>query len=392
MNTSVEHGIAPQTVALFCRVIDNFGDIGVCWRLARQVVREHGVQVSLWVDDLERFQCICPAVQTTARLQQQEGVLIRHWQEQHAPTAPEEVADLVIEAFACELPASYVAAMAQHQPRPAWINLEYLSAEEWVEGCHGLPSPQPSGSLVKYFFFPGFSSRTGGLFRERELLEQRDTFLADPTAVPAFLGQLGVEKKADEALVSLFCYPDAPVTALLSALQQDARPVLCLVPEGVASDAVSHFLGAPAYAGQQGQRGPLRLQVIPFLSQQAYDRVLWACDMNFVRGEDSLLRAQWAGRPFVWQIYRQEEDAHLVKLAAFMERYLAGLAQPAAQALRDLNAAWNGAASSLSWSVVRHAWPEIERHHQGWVGQLCSHGDLASTLLRFAAKVRKDFG
>ncbi|MBY0444112.1 MAG: elongation factor P maturation arginine rhamnosyltransferase EarP, partial [Burkholderiales bacterium] len=35
---------------IFCRVIDNYGDIGVCWRLARQLSFEHGFAVRLMVD------------------------------------------------------------------------------------------------------------------------------------------------------------------------------------------------------------------------------------------------------------------------------------------------------------------------------------------------------
>lgn len=392
MNTFCRQEFSPETVALFCRVIDNFGDIGVCWRLARQLVREHGVQVTLWVDDLQRFQCICPAVQLETALQEHEGVSIRHWQGEQGLGPWDAVADLVIEAFGCELPTTYTAAMAERSPRPVWVNLEYLSAEDWVEGCHGLPSPQASGSLIKYFFFPGFTERTGGLFCERDLLRQRDAFQAERNAMPGFLRQLGVEKKNSEALVSLFCYPQAPVASLLAAMEQDARPVLCVVPEGVASAAVSHFLGVSAQPGQSRQQGALRLQVIPFLSQPMYDRLLWACDMNFVRGEDSMLRAQWAGRPFIWQIYPQEEDVHLLKLAAFMRHYLEGMLPSAAQALQDLSAVWNGGAMPCSWRALRNAWPEIQRHHQTWVTNLHRQGDLASNLMCFAAERRRDFG
>ncbi len=392
MNTSFGHRPSPQAVTLFCRVIDNFGDIGVCWRLARQLVREHSVQVTLWVDDLQRFQCICPEVRVDAGLQKQEGVVIRHWQNEEGLVPLEEVADLVIEAFGCELPVTYIAAMTQRPPRPVWVNLEYLSAEVWVGGCHGLPSPQPSGSLVKHFFFPGFTERTGGLFFERDLLLQRDAFRAERNAIPIFLQQLGVEKKDDEALVSLFCYPEAPVATLLAAMEQDARPVLCLVPEGVASEAVSNFLGVSAQVGKGRQQGTLRLQVIPFMSQPMYDRLLWACDMNFVRGEDSLLRAQWAGCPFIWQIYPQEEGTHLLKLAAFMRHYLEGLEPSAAQALQGLSAAWNGETAPMAWSAVRSAWPDIQQHHQKWVASLHKQGDLATNLLRFSAEKREDFG
>ena len=101
------------------------------------------------------------------------GVEVRHW----AVSLPEvEPARVVIEAFACELPERHLQAMAQQQPRPAWINLEYLSAEDWVVGCHAMASPHPRLPLVKHFFFPGFDEATGGLLREPGLLARRDAF------------------------------------------------------------------------------------------------------------------------------------------------------------------------------------------------------------------------
>ena len=35
---------------VFCRVVDNYGDAAVCWRLARQLADEHGARVRLWID------------------------------------------------------------------------------------------------------------------------------------------------------------------------------------------------------------------------------------------------------------------------------------------------------------------------------------------------------
>src|SRR3981081_1002952 len=95
-------------------------------------------------------------------------------------------ADIVVEGFGVRLPENYLAAMAERDPRPAWINLEHLSAEEWIDGCHGLPSPHPSLPLVKYFFFPGFAGGTGGLRIERDLVKPRDAFQSDAHAVARF--------------------------------------------------------------------------------------------------------------------------------------------------------------------------------------------------------------
>jgi uncharacterized repeat protein (TIGR03837 family) len=125
---------------IFCRVIDNFGDVGVCWRLARQLAGEHGLAVRLWVDDLAAFRRLCPAIDAGRAVQSWQGVDIRLWPE---PFPEVEPAGVVIEAFACELPERYVRAMAARVARPRWINLEYLSAEAWVGECHGLASPSP---------------------------------------------------------------------------------------------------------------------------------------------------------------------------------------------------------------------------------------------------------
>jgi len=376
------------TLALFCKVVDNYGDIGICWRLARQLWREHGVRVSLWVDDLPSFRRICPELDLAAATQEVQGVQVYHWRGQEGSFAPGDVADIVIEFFAVDIPPGYVAAMAQRTPRPVWFNLEGLSAEEWVEGCHRLPSMHPRLKLTKHFFFPGFTDKTGGLLHEAGLDEERIAFQSDRAAMAACLARFGVTAAEMAALkVSLFCYPHAPVADLLKAWAEGAQPVTCLVPEGVAAEAVQAFIGAAAPAGASVTRGALTLRVLPFVPQPDYDRLLWACDLNFVRGEDSFVRAQWAGRPFVWHIYPQDEDLHHKKLRAFLDRYAGGL-----DALTAFSLGWNGAAGIASmaaaWQDLQAALPRIVTRTEEWRGQVLAHGDLTTKLLEFARELR----
>ncbi|MDH5571566.1 MAG: elongation factor P maturation arginine rhamnosyltransferase EarP, partial [Gammaproteobacteria bacterium] len=157
---------------IFCSVIDYFGDIGVTWRLARQLVAEHDQEVRLWVDDMNAFCRLCPEANAKDEVQVIQGLAIHHWPHEWQPV---QCADVVIEAFGCQLPPAYIEAMVKRSAPPLWLNLEYLSAEDWVEGCHGLPSPQRNG-LQKFFFFPGFTPQTGGLLRETGLIEQRQRF------------------------------------------------------------------------------------------------------------------------------------------------------------------------------------------------------------------------
>ena len=351
---------------IFCRVIDNYGDIGVCWRLARQLASEHDLQVRLWVDELPSLQPLCPTLDLRAARQHLEGVEIVLWNES---AAVDGVADVIIEAFACELPAAYVQAMAESKTRPCWINLEYLTAEPWAESCHGLASPHPSLPLVKYFFFPGFSPATGGLLREAGLLAKRDQDIA--------------QKELGDALeVSLFCYDSAPLGEWLEHLAKSPQAVRCYVPPGKPLAAVTAHLGGTG----PWQHGNLRLEPIPFLSQQEYDRLLWRCDINFVRGEDSFVRAQWAARPFVWQIYQQAENAHIVKLDAFLERYCAGLAAEAGAALCAMFHAWNsGQGVGQAWAEFLAARPQIAAHNANWAKYLAQRDDLATALVKFCA-------
>ena len=370
---------------IFCNVIDNYGDIGIAWRLARGLVKDHGLDVRLWVDDLQAFSRIWPAFAMGGDQQIYEGVRVCAWRSPFVTTEPAQV---VIEAFGCALPESYLTAMSERSPAPVWINLEYLSAEAWVAGHHGLPSPHPRLPLTKYFFFPGYTPATGGLLIEVDLADKRATFL--DTHLPAFWRQFGLElPETDELRVSLFAYENPALTALLDAWAADARPVTCLVPEGrvipqlAAWLAVSHLK-----AGEVHQRGALRLQIVPFTDQDAYDRLLWACHLNFVRGEDSCVRAQWAARPLVWQAYPQDERAHWEKLDALLTLYTAELDGVAADAVSALWRRWNGLVDAADmapcWAGWRAQQGAIEQHAGTWRDQLKLAGRLTDTLVGFA--------
>ncbi len=366
---------------IFCSVVDNFGDIGVTWRLARQLVAEHDVDVRLWVDDLAAFARICPAADVQLLEQFQQGVSVRHWPaDWQLVTMPA----VVIEAFACALPADYVAALASAAQPVLWLNLEYLSAEDWVAGCHGLPSPQGKG-VQKFFFFPGFVDGTGGVLREASLLAQRDAFQQDQTAQQTFLRELGVEVAPSARLLSLFAYENAGLAQWLQVLAEGSQRYHLLVPEGRVLADVQRWLGVSNLAvGAIAVRGALTVQILPFVSQDDYDRLLWCCDFNAVRGEDSFVRAQWAGRPLLWHIYAQAENAHWDKLEAFLQLYLQGLSPAARVALSDVWRAWNaGAGMAASWQALQAHWLEVAAHAQRWAQQQAARRDLAAGLVQF---------
>ncbi len=340
----------PPTCDIFCAVVDNYGDAGVCWRLASQLAHEHGWQVRLWIDDPQPLYRLAPDMA-------KGPIEVRHWD---APWPAVDPAEVVIEAFACDPPAEYVAAMARAEHQPVWINLEYLSAESWVASCHGQASPHPRLPLVKHFLFPGFDAATGGLLREVDYEARRAAFNES-----AFRAEFGLPpRQVDELTISMFAYPHAPLPDLLTALATSERPVSILLPGGVQ---------------RTSSNGAVNQFPLPFLPQRRYDEILWACDLNFVRGEDSFVRAQWAAKPFVWHIYPQEDDAHRVKLDAFLDRH------PAGNVLRPFWHAWNGW-RRLDWQAFAASLPDQEVAAKTWRETLSGLPNLAAALVQFSGE------
>jgi len=337
---------------IFCRVVDNFGDAGVCWRLAADLAAR-GDKVRLVMDDTAPLAFMAPGGTQGGR----PGVQVMAWP---GPATP---ADVVVEAFGCDPPAPYVAAMAAgatNGPAPVWINLEYLSAEPYVARCHGLPSPQQNG-LKKWFFYPGFTQGTGGLLREPGLADARAQFDRR-----AWLGQQGLQAAPGERVVSLFCYDNPALPDLLNELARE--PTLLLL--------------TPGHAQRQVEAAPngVRLARLPWLTQTAFDQLLWACDLNFVRGEDSLVRAAWAGAPFVWQAYPQADGAHIAKVDAML-----GEARLPPQ-VDAIWRAWNGApgapALALPAGTALHGW---QQSTLAWRTRLWRQDDLCTQLRGFAS-------
>lgn len=354
----------PIRCDIFCTVIDNFGDAAVCWRLARQLSSEYDWSVRLLIDQPEVLSRLVPDKEFgTVEIIEWSLSTVEHI------AATMDISDVVIEAFACNVPDAYVAAMARATHRIAWLNLEYLSAESWVEGAHLRPSRHPQLGLDKSFFFPGFNTHTGGLLRERDYEQRKAAFQPEQLRRDLGLpGQTDVSHPSTPLRVSLFSYPNPQLPTLIEAWALSERPIQVLLP-----------------GSEQGlqQIGAVSLIPIPFLSQRRYDELLWLCDVNFVRGEDSFVRAQLAGKPLVWHIYPQDDMAHQPKLDAFLTAY------PDSAAMRPLWHAWNGASEPPNATTIVPAWqayqaalPQLSAAALAWKQALLAQTDLAAQLVK----------
>ena len=357
---------------IFCRVIDNFGDVGVCWRLCADLANR-GQRVRLWLDDLSALPWMAPG----ALEGQHANITVHRWLETMDSQGLQtlEPGQVWVEAFGCEIEPVFISCFKQHtKTAPVWINLEYLSAESFVERSHTLPSPVMSGQAkgwTKYFFYPGWTQKTGGLLRE-PWIKARQALVSEASKT-AWLQRIGVPWKG-EKLISLFCYESAAVSGLLDALGDFGAPLRLLVTEGQAKTAVQKALRA------RSEIHSLEVSYLPTLSQTDFDQLLWACDLNFVRGEDSLVRAIWAGKPLVWHIYPQKDDAHHAKLDPFLSR------MDAPPSLHQWHHYWNGLISQAPENRLdAQQLAEWHTHALDFRGRLDSQPDLTQQLIEFVA-------
>jgi uncharacterized repeat protein (TIGR03837 family) len=375
---------------IFCKVIDNYGDIGVCWRLAADLAAR-GETVRLWADDARALAWMAPGGAP--------GVEVRAWTDP-LPLDGLLPGEVLVEAFGCDIAPEFIArsagGMPAGAPKPVWINLEYLTAEPYARRCHGLPSPVqrgPAAGWTKWFYYPGFTPDSGGLLREADLAARqagvdRDALRAACGAAPA------------ERLVTLFCYEPPALGDLLERLRVDPVRTRLLAAPGRAAAAVRAALRAENPQGNRapgassdededddggdGARADRRLDALsvrfpPPCPQADFDAWLWASDLNFVRGEDSLVRALWAGRPFVWHIYPQDDGAHADKLEAFLDWL------DAPESLRRFHRVWNGLAPGPlpAWDL-----PAWRRTAADARSRLLAQTDLVGRLLGFVAEKR----
>jgi uncharacterized repeat protein (TIGR03837 family) len=354
---------------VFCRIVDNFGDIGVCWRLCQQLAHEHHLLVRLFIDDLAIASNIIPTLNSELKSQVINQVEILTWQSANII----QPAGVALETFSCKLPADYLAAM---QGISTWVNLEYLSAEPWVAEFHARSSNNTKPA--RHFFFPGFTEATGGLIREVDVFQKN---------------QLTTNKYQLETVslkVSLFCYPHASIPDLLNAMAESNQRVDCYVPASSILPHIAEFFNLDAVeAGFILSKKNLNVHIIPFLSQADYDQLLASCDINFVRGEDSWIRAIWAGKPFIWQPYLQTENTHVTKMNAFLDLFYADCEANSKAVVFKAHSAWvTGKITTDIWQNYLDALHVTKPFTLVKASQLATQTDLASKLVIFLQKVR----
>lgn len=365
---------APAGAVIFCRVIDNFGDAGVTWRLAKRL-RDLNLPVTLVIDAVDVLAKLVHDLDPAARAAVVRGIRIVDWDFFEAEVNAGNLdriggiwPSLVFETFGCRLPDAVEKGLCDGRER-LWVNLDYLSAEEWVEGSHMVWGLHPTLPVKKLWYFPGFTDKTGGLLIEDGLEEARRAFDAE------------VWRKAHGALpgrrtLFFFAYPVNAIDRLAAGLKAADEPLNMMLAPGAASDMLAKAL-----------EGDERFNVVrlPFVPQEEFDDILRAADAVIIRGEDSFVRAQLAGAPLLWATYPTDDKAHEIKLDAWLGRFEAVWPEEDAEARKAFDAAarhWvDGTLEPGEFKAWLAALPAQKRAAEVWRDSLLKRGDLARRIL-----------
>lgn len=314
----------PIVCHLTCKVIDFFGDIGVAWRIAKQLKIDFNIEVHLLVDDLVTTKRLIPSIDLSLQKQTINGINICHCDFSEDSTSLPPPPDFLFNVFNIDLPHSYKTLIKRKKSK--YIVIEYLSAEPWVDNFHLKPSIDPQSGLIKTYFYPGFTNQTGGLIREKGLFLRREAF--DQSRRKKLIQSLGGDPNLYS--ISLFYYPIQKIEVFLDVIDHINKPAQFFIPQ---------YLFDLLKLKNNYQF--IHIIPYPFLNHDDFDNLLWSCDLNFVRGEDSWTRAIWAGKPFIWQPYIQENNIHLIKLKAFLKRYYEACDQDLSEILIKIHDDWS---------------------------------------------------
>lgn len=352
---------------IFCDVIDNYGDAGFSLRLARALLKRD-ISICFYCNNIDTLRSIISENDL-----KNPSLKLMPW-----PKASDyEPSPTVIEAFSCRLPEELNDKLRDRHSLV--IELDYLTAEKFAEDCHMLSSS--SDGIDSYFFFPGFTQKTGGVIFEKEFEEDIRKHRTDVLTT-------------DGMKISLFSYENPRLKELLQELSNSTFNPSITVFAGKALDNLNRICNCSLSAGKSINLKGLHIKARSMCSQPEYDQILLSSDLNLVRGEESVVRAMLVGKPFLWHIYVQDEDAHLVKLNSFFDRiqeYCATDkdAKDVVERVRALHLFYNGSTdvNEIPQEIFNkdfmNRWKKL---CEAWSAHLLSLGSLTDNLLNFIKK------
>ena len=343
-----------DSIDIFCQVIDNYGDVGVAYRLAREFKR---------VYPNKKLRFVINQIEELNLIRKSEDIEIILYKD---ISKIENSADLIIESFGCEIPKEYMDKALKKSK--LIINLEYFSAEKWVDDFH-LQESFLGGNLKKYFFIPGLSEKSGGILLDNEFLERKKKVEANKEY---YLKKFGIKEKYD-LIGSVFSY-EKNFGSLIEELKKLGKKIILLMlSEKTQKNFIKYFDNGNNY-------DKIKFVKLPFFTYDKYEELLALCDFNLVRGEDSFVRALLLGKPFLWHIYPQDENTHIKKLESFLEKYC-----PNNKELKQTFINYNINKDDFSYFFKN--FKEIEKYNKNYANYLIKNCDLMEKLINFIENI-----
>ena len=308
-----------KTLDIFCEIIDNYGDIGVVYRTAKELQKIFPKsKIRAFLNKLDEFKKINSQVLDLPS-QNIDGIEYITFDYLRDNANELLTAQVIIEAFGCQIPEEYME--IAYDNSELLINLEYLSAEDWIEDFHLQSSPLGRGKLKKVFFMPGFTEKSGGVIADSNYLERIQRVLENKEFYKKkYLSD--IEDRENKIVGTLFSY-EKNFTPLLEDLKKLDKDVVILAMGEKTQDSLRKILKNFSIEDFRNslKYGKIEIRFLNFLNQEEYEELINIVDFNFVRGEDSFIRAVLTGKPYMWHIYCQEEYAHMDKIEGFLDKY-----------------------------------------------------------------------
>ena len=343
-----------DSIDIFCQVIDNYGDVGVAYRLAREFKR---------VYPNKKLRFVINQIEELNLIRKSEDIEIILYKD---ISKIENSADLIIESFGCEIPKEYMDKALKNVK--LIINLEYFSAEKWVDDFH-LQESFLGGNLKKYFFIPGLSEKSGGILLDNEFLERKKKVEANKEY---YLEKFEIKEKYD-LIGSIFSY-EKNFDSLIEELKKlDKKIILLILSEKTQKNFIKYFDNGNNY-------DKIKFVKLPFFTYDKYEELLALCDFNLVRGEDSFVRALLLGKPFLWHIYPQDENTHIKKLESFLEKYCSNNKE-----LKQTFINYNINKDDFSYFFKN--FKEIEKYNKNYANYLIKNCNLMEKLINFIENI-----
>ncbi len=296
-----------MNLTVLCKVVDNFGDIGVCWRMCRRLkLINPDINLSLIVDDLEAFKRICSQIKVDEKAQVFQGITIYNWKEYEYCFSEfikndGEKMDVILECFQCGRP-DWMEEILFEKKLNRTVNvimIDYLTAEDYAEDFHKLNSLTRSAKVQKVFFMPGFTGKTGGLIIDEQWKNLSPYDENGPVLIFTY------EKNWDGLA--------GAINELFFESENNENSPEILLAQGRGLDSIK--LALQKYDSVSGN-----LTVLDYLNQEEWDEMMKKCSILIIRGEESMSRACLSGIPFIWHAYPQSDEYQMVKVNALLER------------------------------------------------------------------------